>query len=391
MQTTSLRVVEQIQDKIQADGAITPVQSDTGLANVLRMGPRPRFSYTWYDNIKLNQVKNWLIEGAFGAGEISVVVGKPGSGKSVIVTDAACHVAAGRDWHGRKVTRGLVVYFAAERKILTERRMAAIRKHHDIKGISLAVFGGKLDMTGSIDAQALVNQIKLLELERGEKCVWIILDTLTRTFGSGDQNASKDMGRYIQSADVLNHQTGAHITIIHHSPWNEQRGKGAIDLDGAVDASFFVSKVDRTFVLRCDGTNDGEEGPITRFQLESVTLSTDAQGNITIAPVVIAATPEQDIAKLAAKSPTGQQAVAMRSLRHLIDTAPECPPAGSNEFPEDAQIVRRDDWQKQFIRESGDSKPDTATRNFRRAASSLIERELVFESGEWVWAADKRT
>jgi hypothetical protein len=216
------------------------------------------------------------------------VVGKPGSGKSVIVTDAACHVAAGMEWHGRTVRPGLVVYFAAERKQLTERRMAAFRERYELGDIPLAVVGGKLDLTRDLaDAQALVRLIKGLEETCGKKCVWVILGTLTRTFGGGDQNASKDMTRYVQSADELIRGTGAHVTIIHHTPWNENRGKGAIDLDGAVDASFIVSKSGNKYSLVCDGTNDGDEGPITTFKLESVNLGTDDKGNVTTAPVVV--------------------------------------------------------------------------------------------------------
>ena len=85
----------------------------------------------------------------------------------------------------------------------------------------------------------------------------------------------------------------AHIAAIHHSPWSDDRGKGAIDLDGAIDVSFVVN-VDGTgpakvFTLECTGANDGEEGPVTSFRLESIALGTDDDGNVTTAPVVVQA------------------------------------------------------------------------------------------------------
>jgi RecA-family ATPase len=141
--------------------------------------------------------------------------------------------------HGRGVKQGLVLFFAAERKPLTERRIAAWRKKHGITNIPFVVVGGKLDLTtGLVDATALANTIAELEVKSGHKCVLIILDTVTRTFGPGDQHQSRDMSKYIQSVDALNRATGAHIAAIHHSPWSDDRGKGAIDLDGAVDVSF---------------------------------------------------------------------------------------------------------------------------------------------------------
>lgn len=204
----------------------------------------------------------------------------------VLVGDIGCHIAAGMDWHGRKVKQGLVVFFAAERKKLTERRVAAWRKKHGVTNVPFAVVGGKLDLTGGIiDAKTLAMTIKGLEEKSGHTCVLIILDTVTRTFGSGDQHQSKDMQRYVQSVDELTRATGAHIAAIHHSPWSDDRGKGAIDLDGAIDVSFVVnvkgSGLAKTFTLACTGANDGDEGPVTSFRLESVTLATDADGKPT--------------------------------------------------------------------------------------------------------------
>jgi RecA-family ATPase len=182
------------------------------------------------DDVDQSTAKEEIVQGVLGAGEFSLFVAKPGTAKSVLVGDIDCHIAAGKDWHGRKVKHGLVVFFAAERKKLTERRVAAWRKKHGLSGIPFAVVGGKLDMTtGLIDAKVLVATIKTLEEKCGHSCVLVILDTVTRTFGPGDQHQSRDMQRYVQSVDELTRATGAHIAAIHHSPWNDDRGKGAID------------------------------------------------------------------------------------------------------------------------------------------------------------------
>jgi hypothetical protein len=78
-----------------------------------------------------------------------------------------------------------------------------------VKGIPFVVVGGKLDLTsGIIDAKTLAMTIKELEEKSGRKCVLIILNTVTRTFGPGDQHQSRDMQRYVQSVDELNRATG---------------------------------------------------------------------------------------------------------------------------------------------------------------------------------------
>jgi hypothetical protein len=195
-----------------------------------------RFQVTWFDDVGQKVTKHEIVKGLLGVGEFSLFVAKPGTAKSVLVGDIGCHVAAGLDWHGRKVKQGLVVFFAAERKRLTERRIAAWRKKHGVTKIPFVVVGGKLDLTtGLIDAKALAATVLELEAKSGQECVPIILDTVSRTFGPADQHQSRDMGKYIQSVDTLTRATGAHVAAIHHSPWSDDRGKGAIDLDGAVD------------------------------------------------------------------------------------------------------------------------------------------------------------
>ena len=44
----------------------------------------------------------------------------------------------------------------------------------------------------------------------------IVLDTLARTFGDGDEKAARDMGGFVASVDRLRAETGAHVAVVHH-------------------------------------------------------------------------------------------------------------------------------------------------------------------------------
>jgi hypothetical protein len=351
---------------------------------------KERFQITWFDDVDQSTAKEEILHGVLGAGDFSLFVAKPGTGKSVLVGDIGCHIAAGMDWHGRKVKQGLVVFFAAERKKLTERRVAAWRKKHGVKNIPFVVVGGKLDLTtGLIDAKTLAMTIKALEAKSGFQCVLIILDTVTRTFGPGDQHQSRDMQRYVQSVDELNRATNAHIAAIHHSPWNDDRGKGAIDLDGAIDVSFVVtvkgSGLAKVFTLSCTGANDGEEGPVTSFRLESVALGTDADGKPTTAPVVVQA----DVVVCDGSNLKGNTAKALESLERAIQEHGEVPPDGSVGFPDGVPTVTRDQWRGQFYGDAKAKEPNvpdnTLKQRFTRATVDLIESERVAATGERVW------
>jgi AAA domain len=121
-------------------------------------------------HVDQSAAKEEILQGVLGAGEFSLFVAKPGTAKSVLVGDIGCHIAAGMDWHGRKVKEGLVVFYTAERKRLTERRVAAWRKKHGVTNIPFVLVGGKLDMTtGLIDAKTLA--MTRAGRKSGHKCV----------------------------------------------------------------------------------------------------------------------------------------------------------------------------------------------------------------------------
>lgn len=339
--------------------------------------PRPRHELTWFDDIEDDAPKDWIIKGVVGAGEHAVISGLPGTGKSVVATDAACHVAAGMEWFGHPVEQGLVVYVAAERKKLTERRMMAFRKHHGVSGLPLVVIGGRWDFTSSLaDAGTLAILVRQAEEKCGQPCVWVIVDTLTRTFGPGDQNASKDMGRFVQSCDEIIRQTGAHLTIIHHTAWSGERGKGAIDLDGAVDSSFLVSKSGNVFTLKCDGTNDGEEGTVATFTMKPVTLAVDDAGDATTAPVVM---PCETLSGRFNSS--GHARHVLAALHDAI--AGEGVDAEGPNFPEGVKVVTDDQWRAAYYESEPNVARGTMQKRFSRAKDDLITNGSVDHTGQW--------
>ncbi|SFI32637.1 AAA family ATPase [Bradyrhizobium sp. Gha] len=358
---------------------------------------KERFDVTWFDDVNESIAKEWVVKDFLGAGEFSLFVAKPGTAKSVLLCDIGCHIAAGQDWHGRKVKQGLVVFFAAERKSLTERRVAAWRKKYEFAGIPFVVVGGKLDLTGGlIDAKSLGGAIKTLEAKCGHECALIIVDTVTRTFGAGDQNASKDMQKYVQSVDELHRATGAHVAAVHHSGWEGDRGKGAIDLDGAIDVSFGVTASgkgeSKSFVLECTGANDGEEGTITAFRLESVSLGVDPDGNETTAPVVVPTkvTP----ASLTASTDDGlnlrgNTAKAFESLRAVLEEDRGEPGPIDLGYPDGVPTVPRDAWRNRFYADVLAKEPsvdnETLRQRFHRASGRLIEASHVGAMGDRVW------
>ena len=182
--------------------------------------------------------------------------------------------------------------------------------------------------------------------------------------------------------------TNAHVAVIHHSGHDPaaKRGRGAIDLDGAVDASFYVEKRgDGSYSLICDGANDGPEGAVTRFTLESVEVGTDEDGEPVTAPVVAPA--EGGPAETLLRSMAAQPAKALEALHGTLAVHGVVPEGAR--FPKGINVVTEEQWRECFYTQAGGAvSPNTLKQRFRRAREELYTAGAVQRAGVWVWPAN---
>ncbi|WP_176478441.1 AAA family ATPase [Mesorhizobium sp. WSM3876] len=333
-------------------------------------GKHGKFTITRFRDLGKAKAKPSVVKGLRFAGEASYTVAKPGGGKSALETDIAYHIASGRDWHGHKVEQGLAVYFAAERKALQDRRVMAYRRFFGDDDIPFVVVGGKPDLThpGRVDALEMVKIVKALEVEYGVPCRLITIDTLARTFGGKNQNATEDMSRYVFNIDLLmDRVTTAHTSVIHHEGWDTGRAKGSIDLDGAVDVSFRIIKTGDTFKLICDGANDGIEGDVLSFAMQSVELGVDEDGEPITAPVIV---PAADAAGDQVKATETKQAKAEADAMDIL-----------LELSAGGHSVGGGMWLARFRETEPDANERTVQSRWHRAVKALEKAGRVTSCG----------
>jgi hypothetical protein len=231
--------------------------------------------------------KVYVVNNTFGVGEVSCIFGAPGAGKSILAVDWGLHVAADMEWFGRKVRRGAVLYVAAERAKLVERRCAAFKKHYCLTDLPFVIVSGQIDLRSSRETvDEVMEWAKEVEAEFGLSVVLIVVDTVSRALNGGDENSPKDMGLLIANITALQEASTAHIGLVHHNPIGELRLRGHSSLLGALDTTISVEKVGDTRYAKIEKDNDGNEDGAFHFKLESVHLFTDEDGNETHAPVV---------------------------------------------------------------------------------------------------------
>ncbi len=349
--------------------------------------------FTLFRDIDPAPKKDWLVDELLGAGELSVFYGAPGCGKSVLAGDAACHVAAGRDWHGRPVRRGAVLYVAAERGGLVKRRLAAWRAQHGIHDIPLAIVTGFFDLcTSETDTRKLLGTIQSLADATAAPVVWVIIDTVAQVLAGGDENSGRDMGALVSNLARIQTETGAHVTVIHHVPHAEQqrmRGHGA--LLGAADTAIRVeSDAEKPCrMAKIEKANDGPDTVSVGFTLASVTLSVDEKtGKETTAPVVMPADAPNSGRTSKNVRMSDSVSLALRCLQDLAADASHAPPNIAN-IPNNVRCVRVDDWRSICYRShiSGSTEPDAQRMAFRRAMEKLKAQRMIGSFDEWVWIA----
>src|SRR6185437_9677485 len=162
---------------------------------------RPRFTPVAIDNVTISGEPPWLIEGLLPARGLAFIVGPPKSGKSFLTSDMLCAVARGAMYAGRETLQGPVVYLTGEGVNGFRRRLVAMRQHLGIEGQGVPFF--MVDNVPDLGSETTDLPQLLAELDAfiAQACPEgpraIVLDTLARCMGQGDESSARDMGRFL--------------------------------------------------------------------------------------------------------------------------------------------------------------------------------------------------
>ena len=352
--------------------------------------------FVWAHDVKPEMSANWLIRGLLGASTLAVVHGHSGCGKTFIVLDFGLHISTGWDWNGHKVEQGLVAYVAAEGGSGIKRRLAAWLKHHQVtERIPFALLPEALALFGDTnDVQPLIDSVLDLSVECGQPPRLIVIDTLSKTF-SGREN-SDELAGYVANCQRIVNATGATVLIIHHRPKDSEsiEPRGHSSLKAGVDTVLLVEATSPKRITTVK-QKDGEEGDKVSFDLRSIEIGRDDEGDPVTSCIVEIVQQEalpvdpkaRAIAKLGPKQKLAWQ-VVQQLIEHAgfpvptaipdaeINRATTCRVAHFEQLPDKLQ---------NGLRTSPDENSDSLRRMAQRAIHDLKAKDLLGTWGEWVW------
>lgn len=326
----------------------------------------------------LPPTENWLVKRYIATDSLTVMFGDPGCGKSFLAIDFACHVATGREWRGCLVKAGKVLYVAGEGRNGLSKRFKAWFERYGETPRNIDILTAPTALTDPASIAALIAEIRAMP----DPPVLIVVDTLNRNFGPGDENATADMTKAVAGLDALRSATNAAILGLHHSGHGDKgRGRGSSVLRAAVDAEFAVEKFGETVQVRCTKMKDADHPAPLAWMLEQQPLPwADAEG----VPLDSAVLTSADLPPPQPKPTTARmganQTKALESLRALYRTQQaNLVQAGTD--PGTACVTKSDWYAK--MKESGLSR-----NRCTDARAELVRRGLIRDAGEYVYLTE---
>jgi hypothetical protein len=301
---------------------------------------------------------------------LAQIFGESGSGKSFIALDIAACIASGAPFHDHEVKQGAVIYIAGEGHNGLKRRLTAWEKLNDVSLDCAPLFLSKVaaQFLDATSAKAVADAVDLVVMSEGPPAL-IIVDTLARNFGPGDENATKDMSNFVAELDRLKGAHGCTLILVHHTGHTDKdRGRGSAALKAALDAEFRVEKTDDNITLINTKMKDAAPPLEMYFRLETVKLGVSTDGS----PIESAALVKEERERKAKKKRlSDNQRLALDAFNSAA------PVSGRLDAEGNFGGLHLEDWRLIFYKMSTADNTDTKKRAFGRARKELVNKGEV--------------
>lgn len=260
-----------------------------------RGGESPaELKYLFADQLKAGRIVDEILEGLLTRSAISVIYGDSNCGKTFLAIDIACAFALGHHWMGRNVEQGFVLYLAAESPVSVEMRLHAYQKHHGRAVPNLCIVQSPINFYASgADVALIVELVRKLEAERGQKCILVVGDTLSRLASGANENSGEDMNLVVDRLVYIRTECDAHVLLIHHTGKDAAKGMcGWSGVRAIIDTEIEVTEDPATGLRAAEITKQRDipgKGTRIGFRLEVVDIGVNKWGKPATSCVVVSA------------------------------------------------------------------------------------------------------
>lgn len=345
--------------------------------------PNGKFRLLSFGDVLTMRPQKHLVMGLLHSSAISALIGASNTGKTFLALDLCLHIAIGKDWFGRTVTQSPVVYIAAEGAVGIQNRLLAFKDYHNLQvDPPLFLLPFAPNMLTPSDVDALINEINSIG-----SVGLVVIDTLNRALGGGDENGPKDMGTFYSACDLVRQKTNAHILIVHHTGKEKKKGaRGHNSLRGNIDTEIILENNSNDRSFTDEKQRDFKKDNEFKFDLFEVDLGFDTYGNPLSSCVVVPLSQTKTATKNAVMD--AKRAALFKKIENEIlkgqefEVGPSMRLTTAITISDFRSIIEASYGQKVVKRES----VSTASR---RALKSFIEDGLLETDQYLVWIPDR--
>jgi len=373
----------------------TPVTEELELPQVPLQ--REGFKLEAWDSIEDEPVE-WLVQGVIPQKSFVALYAPPASFKSFIALDIAECIATGRAFLGNEITKqGAVLYIAGEGHGGIGSRIKALKTHHKTPENTPVYFlRRQVNLRSSkTDLQDLVAAIDDLKAIHDINFELIIIDTLARAFGGGNENASEDMGAFITAAGAIQGKYECSLLVVHHAGKDATKGlRGHSSLLGAVDTELEIIRIEGAQppkgILHISKQKDGEDGQRIGFKMVEVTTGSsgivDFEGASSLA---VEPDEEMDTDRPNQAIPPNRTGAGLNQRLALSCLHDAIKKFGEMQVVDGMRnkCIKIDQWRDEFKKRMGsDVMPATLNKAWYRVKADLADLQKVIIYGELCWA-----
>ncbi len=267
----------------------------------------------------------WLVQGLITEQSLVLIYGASKSFKTFTSQDIALCIATGRDFHGKAVRQGVVVYVAAEgHQAETYQRIRAWCIENGVSeddldsSFHLIITGAKLN--NDEDRRELIQHLPAaVDI--------VFFDTLQRNM-TGDESSTADASAVIRGVDEVRRVCQCAAVLVHHTGKSGDAERGSSVYRASADAIIKIKRerphkgVKRSS-LTADAMRAGPDGWSMGFEVVPVVTDPDTMTSTLVLRLVEEGTEVQ----VATAGMSAQEAAAQRArdamLLEIWRTAPE--------------------------------------------------------------------
>ena len=345
-----------------------------------------------------------LIKKLLPAEGVAITGGQPSAGKTFIEIHKAVCLGTGHPFFGHQIVERVgTVFVAAEgRPLLPNRFAAAMAKASITDKLPIAWMKQPPDLTSADGLKLFIAQLKALDQrfrdEFGVRLGQTTIDTIAASFGMKSEDDNAEATKVCNVMRTIGNETAAVTTAVHHYGKNPESGlRGASAWRGSADIIVGVlADIDQLSgraskrELVCVKARDGEQGPISPFDLEFIELGLDADGEIYGSCCVL---PRDGTSRFdkAAKAGKGQR-IIQDAITETLDTFGKTitPRTGMPSVKAAKVNDVRAEFDRRYVTAEADPlKAANAKRMaFKRALDHLPPAHFgagAAEGADWIW------